>query len=461
MKTIIRLTICLMLGLGLTISISSCNGAKAYVKKAKKMEAAGMMEQAAAHYMTALRKKPENLDAITGLKRTGQIVLQQHFVDFDEALIRNDRESAINAFQKAEKYFEQVKSVGVTLEFPGAKRVMFESVKNAHVQEIYVIGADHLENLRYAEALEIFENIEGLVPGFKDAKELGDYCYCKPRYEEAAGNMENEMFRSAHKLYTEIVARDASYEDAQSRLQESLDQGKYTVALMKFDNGTTTANVNNKLSAYVEQSLMGSSDPFLTIVDRESLELILQEQHLELSGLTSGSELEIGSLLGAKAILKGTVMDCSYSRSSLHQENKSGFEKYRVEKINSEGKKYYETKYKPTSYRTYNQSGILNMSFNLKMISMETGTVLKSETVQVNLSDQINYAYYGGNKNNLYPARMNGAVDASVSGHNGLIQLIGARRDLKSENTMVDDATKNLASKVQSVVESILLQTVK
>ena len=159
MKTIIRLTICLMLGLGLTISISSCNGAKAYVKKAKKMEAAGMMEQAAAHYMTALRKKPENLDAITGLKRTGQIVLQQHFADFDEALIRNDRESAINAFQKAEKYFDQVKSVGVTLEFPDAKRAMFESVKNAHVQEIYVIGADHLENLRYAEALEIFENI--------------------------------------------------------------------------------------------------------------------------------------------------------------------------------------------------------------------------------------------------------------------------------------------------------------
>ena len=66
-----------------------------------------------------------------------------------------------------------------------------------------------------------------------------------------------------------------------------------------------------------------------------------------------------------------------------------------------------------------------------------------------------------GNKNNLYPARMNGIVDSSVSGHNQLVQLIGARRDLKSENSMVDDATKNLASKVQSVVESIILQTVK
>ena len=450
-----------MLGLGLTMSFSSCNGAKSYVKKAKKMEEAGMMEQAAAHYMTALRKKPSNLDAITGLKRTGQIVLQKHFADFDEAVIRNDRKTAISSFQEADKYFEQVKSLGVTLIFPAEKRTMFESVKNAHVQEIYVEGSDHLENLRYAEALEIFEKIEELVPGFKDAKELGDYCYCKPRYDEADEHIGNEMYRSAHKLYSEIVARDASYEDAQKKLQEALEAGKYTIALMNFKNGTTTANVQNKLSAYVEQSLMESADPFLTIVDRESLELILQEQHLELSGLTSGAELEIGSLLGAKAILKGTVMDCSYSKTSLHQENKSGFEKYRVEKINSEGKKYYETKYRPTSYRTYSQSGSLNMSFNLKLISMETGTVLKSEIVLVALTDQISYAYYGGNKDNLYPARMNGAVDSSVSGHNLLVQLIGARKDLKNENSMVDDATKNLASKVQSVVESILLQTVK
>ena len=46
---------------------------------------------------------------------------------------------------------------------------------------------------------------------------------------------------------------------------------------MKFENGSNRNNVETKLSAYAEQQLMNSSDPFLTIVDRESLELILQE----------------------------------------------------------------------------------------------------------------------------------------------------------------------------------------
>ena len=85
------------------MTFTSCNGAKAYVKKARKMEEAGMNEQAAAHYMTALRKKPDNLDALTGLKRTGQIVLAKHFVTFDEAVIRNKRDCLLYTSDAADE----------------------------------------------------------------------------------------------------------------------------------------------------------------------------------------------------------------------------------------------------------------------------------------------------------------------------------------------------------------------
>ena len=461
MNRILKITLCFALGLSLSMSITSCNGAKAYVKKAYKLEEAGMHEQAAVHYMTALGKKPDNVDAHIGLKRTGQIVLSRHLADFDEAVMRNDRESAIRSFKKADSYNNTVANYGVTLAFPAEKRTQYEGVKNAHVQEIYVEGSKHLENLEYAEALVIFEEIEGLVPGFKDAKQLGDYCYCKPRFDNAKEFMKTEMYRSAHRLYTEILARDGDFENSADLLQESLEKGKYTIALMKFENGSNRNNVETKLSAYAEQKLMNSSDPFLTIVDRESLEMILQEQHLELSGLTSGSELEIGEILGAKAILKGTVMDCSYNKSSPQQQRKNGFEKYKVEKINSEGKKYYETKYKPVYYWEYSQSADVRMTFNIKMISMTTGQIITSETVSTNLSDQVRYANYGGNNNDLVPANFSGNADTSTSGRNNLRQLLGARRDLKNKNTMIDNATQNLAGKILSEVESIMLQEVR
>ncbi|MAO46765.1 MAG: hypothetical protein CL823_06400 [Crocinitomicaceae bacterium] len=461
MKSFVKIAVFLMSSLTLSMSVSSCNGAKAYVKKGKKMEEAGIINQAAAHYYTALIKKPQNIDALVGLKRTGQIVLSRQLADFDESVLRGDRESAISSFQKADNYYNKLQAVNVSVEFPIVKRNQFESVKNAHVEEIYVEGSAHLEKARYEEALEIFERIEELVPGYKDAKKLGDYSYCKPRYDKGKEAHDSELYRTSYNLFSEIVERDSDFEDAVKRKAEALETGRYTIALLKFENGSNVRNVHTKLSAYVEQNLMGSHDPFLTIVDRESLEMILQEQHLELSGLTSGTELEIGSLLGAKAILKGTVMSCSHSQTSLRTENKSGFEKYRVEKVNSEGKKYYETKYRPAGYREYFQSGTVTMTFNLKLVSMESGTVLSSKTVTTTMSDNVHYAHYSGNKNNLYPASISGNVNSSITAHNELVSLIGSRRDLKNSSVMIEEATKGLASKVQSEVEAILLQTVK
>ena len=145
----------------------------------------------------------------------------------------------------------------MTLVFPKEKRNQYLTVKNAHVEEIYVEGSNHLENLRYGEALEIFERIEELLPGFKDAKQLGDYSYCTPRYKSASDFMSADMYRSALKLYNEILYRDSDYENASDLKEEALEKGKYTIALMKFDNGSTRVNIDTKLSAYVEQNLLG------------------------------------------------------------------------------------------------------------------------------------------------------------------------------------------------------------
>ena len=140
------LTIGLLLGLGL----SSCNGAKAYTKKGAKMESAGMIDQAADCYFTALQKKPAHIDALTGLKRTGQQVLSRILVTFDQALVLNDRQSAIEAFKKAEGYNKKAAAFGVTLLFPDSKRAVYENVKNAHVEELYGVATEHLESNRYA-----------------------------------------------------------------------------------------------------------------------------------------------------------------------------------------------------------------------------------------------------------------------------------------------------------------------
>jgi tetratricopeptide (TPR) repeat protein len=451
------LTIGLLFGLGL----SSCNGAKAYTKKGAKMESAGMIDQAADCYFTALQKKPAHIDALTGLKRTGQQVLSRILVTFDQALVLNDRQSAIEAFKKAEDYHNKAVAFGVTLLFPDSKKAEYENVTNAHVEELYGVATEHLESNRYVESLRLFEEIVSLIPTYKDAKVLADYSFCKPAYELGIQAMENNLYRTAYEEFDKVYKRDASFEDASQIREEALIAGRYTIALMKFENGSNRRNINTKLSSIVEELLLNSNDPFLMIVERESLELILQEQHLELSGLTSGSELEIGSILGAKAILKGTVTDCSISTTPLRHDNKRGYQRYRVETVDAEGKKGYTTKYKSVGYAEYYQSTEASMSFTLKLISMETGAILSSETVKTTKSDQVRYIKYGGEAAYLYAANTNGSVNTSSNSHNQIVSLTNERRDLKSDNLLVDDLTKVIASKVQTEIESIIQDQVK
>ena len=461
MKKFISPFIIVLTAITLCASLNSCKGAKSYVKRGAKMEAAGMIDQAADFYFTALKKKPANLDALSGLNRTGQIILSRHLALFEEAILRSEKESAIRNFKNAESFYDKVYALGVSLNFPDSKKAQYEAVKNDHVKDLYTIATSHLEKLEYNQALKLLEEITSLVPGFKDAASLADYAFCTPAYDLAMTSMDDKLFRSAYESFSDVVNRDETFKDASERRDESLELGRFTIALMSFKNGSNRRNISTKLSSYVEQNLMGSNDPFLVVVDRESIDLILQEQQLELSGLTSGAELEIGSLLGVKAMLKGTVTECSVSTTPLRRDNKRGYEKYRVETIDSEGKKHYETKYRSVGYTEFYQSSEVAMSFTLKLVSMETGAILSSKTMESYSSDDVRYLKYGGNARMLYPAKSNGSVNGSSSGHNRLLGLIGEREDLKNDNIMVDDITQNLAAKIQREIESIIQEQVK
>ena len=129
--------------------------------------------------------------------------------------------------------------------------------------------------------------------------------------------------------------------------------------------------------------------------------------------------------------------------------------------MNAEGKKGYTTKYKSVGYAEYYQSTEASMSFTLKLISMETGAILSSETVKTTKSDQVRYIKYGGEAAYLYAANTNGSVNTSSNSHNQIVSLTNERRDLKSDNLLVDDMTKVIASKVQTEIESIIQDQVK
>ena len=139
-------------------------------------------------------------------------------------------------------------------------------------------------------------------------------------------------------------------------------------------------NVEVKLQSLVEEALMGSSDPFLKVVDRESLASFARTKHgLERTDL----ERRRGNWepAGCEGTLEGHHHHLRSTSEPIEPNNKTGYESYRVERVNEEGKKYYETNVPHVSYREYYQDASVDVACTFKFISTVTGEVVSTPTV--------------------------------------------------------------------------------
>ena len=88
--------------LGLLIA---CGGSKSLSKKGEKLEEAGLYQESANLHYQALLKKPHNIDAQIGLKKNGQMVLDDDLEDFFKAVSMKDNEKAVSTFLAAQDYY--------------------------------------------------------------------------------------------------------------------------------------------------------------------------------------------------------------------------------------------------------------------------------------------------------------------------------------------------------------------
>ena len=442
-----------------TAALIGCNGPKALVKKGMQLETAGQIEQAANLYYAAVIKDRSHVDALASLQRAGQGVLDMRLADFQSAVAVNDRAAAVKSYEAAEAYFDKLANVNVRLNFAEVHKVAFARVKSAHMDDLYEAGMEDLAAERFGDALGNFEEVVRLDPAFRDAKLQADIAYSEPRYRAGRSALDAAQYRTAHRSFSEVVSRKPDFKDAANLRDEALAQGVFTIAVIGFQNGSDRPNLENKFRTYVMQEVANSTDPFLKVVDRENQQMILQEQQLALSGmLDENTAVEVGGLLGAKALMKGTVVSYEASQTDLRRTSRQGFESYRVEKVNAEGKKYYDTQYRPVTYMEFEQSRQVSVTFNLALISLATGETLASEMITRSQSDAIRFVNYTGNRSNLFPANMSGTVNRSGQGE--LQGLLAARQELTAESTLLNQAVQEAAKGIRDALERNLLEIV-
>ncbi len=442
--------------LALALIVAGCSGSKSYAKKAAKLDAAGLYAEAAEMYLQSAQRNQKNVDAKIGLKKTGQMVLNDKLSEFFKASSMGAKADAVNTYLDARNYQERVQRLGVVLEIPDHYRNDYENVKGAYLIELYDEGQALLDKQDFKGAELVFGRISKLEPNYKDANSLRSIAYLEPLYRAGVADLQAGRYRRAYDEFRKITDKDPSYKDASALREECLAKGQYNIAVLPFTNSSSRPEMASKVQAFAITALTESRDPFIRLVDRENMDRILEEQRLGLSGVVDEqTAVRVGNLMGAQAVLMGTLIEYREEPGSLRRSTKEGFQSYREQQVNAEGEKYFVTKYRPVKYTEYYQENKVFLSYSYRLVSLETGEVLMSRVVDRQADDHVYYAHYDGSKDDLLPIK-NGVVDLSDRARRELRTLLTAPRTLKPMGTLANEVLRGSADAMASAIQQEL-----
>ncbi|MCC6541720.1 MAG: hypothetical protein IT225_05835 [Flavobacteriales bacterium] len=434
--------------------LGACSGSKAFSKRGDKLDQAGLYAEAAEMYLQAAQRNAKNVDAKIGLKKTGQMLLNDKLSAFFKQMAMGDkRADAVAAYLDAKAYVDRVAYTGVVLEIPDHYRTDFEKVKAEHLVDLYTEGQALYEKEDFAAAEKVFAKITKLEPGYKDAKSLQDVAYLEPLYRTGRNELESGNYRKAYAALTRVMDKNSAYKDSNTLRQEALTKGQFNMAVMPFTTDRAQSALAGKVQAHAITALIEVKDPFLKVVDRENLDRILEEQRLSLSGVVDEqTAVRVGNLMGAQAVLMGDVVGFQEVPGQLRRSTKEGYEAYKVQQLNKEtGEKYFVTRYKPVYYTEYYQENKVVLSLNYRVVSLETGEVLLSKVVEKLAEDHAYYASYDGNKDQLLP-KLNGNVDLRDNARREMRSLLNAPREVKPVATLLNEVLRSSSSSMASAV---------
>ena len=440
------------------IFLVSCTGTKKMTKKAMAFEEQGMYHEAADYFLDALRRKSSNIDAAMGLKRTGQLVLDDVLAAFFKTHTAKDYKTSVYTYLKAVNWKSDAGFYKVNLEIPGYYRDYYTEDLGFYLTSIYDKALSFLDKEDFDQGLSYLDEILSLDPTYKDVAELKTYARLEPIYRKGTLALENKKFRKAYYLFAKTIA----YKDSEELKEYALKEAQYPIAMLPFENATSSVNTHKSFESQFLNLFIKNKNPFIKIIDRVHIETVLNEQELGISGLVdSQTAARAGDLFGAKALLVGRLvsLDAKYTKPKAIK--KKGWESFKQKKYNAATKEYdLVTKYTKVKYNEFQGRVYVNVTIEYKLISTETGEILATNLMSDKREDSVKYIEYDGNTKNLFSGSWVSKEEVSESDHinksyndrKKIQNLLKANKNLRTKEDLQSVAFKNVSNKAVSEI---------
>lgn len=430
----------------------ACTTSKSLSKKATNMEEAGQITSAADLYYQAVRKNPNNTDALVGMNRTGTKVLSEYLRDFSKLAIAEDYKSAVYKYLDVLSYQKKIRAVNVDLKIAPNYEQKFEEVKEEYIKQQYDEGLKLIGVESFSEAEKRFNEVYKFNQNYKDVAELRNIAYLEPFYRKAEKLRDEKQYREAYNSYQKILSRVGNYKETRPHMEDVLKKGQITIALASVKSRQYGIYAKN-MKQFTMNEIMKVQDPFIKIVDRDDLDRVLAEQEIALSGLAERSgQVEVGEISTAGYVVIFDVTTYDVDDQPLRKRPHPGYESFSEKYYDKEAEKYrYRTKYKPVTYYIYSAFRQVSITTSYKIVSLSSGEVLSTDILNRSYESTLQYAEYSGKKSALYPNK-EGHVNTSSSDYRKLQNLLKGNRKLASYGELTNEIYKETSQLISKRV---------
>ncbi len=436
--------------LSLALVFGGC-ATKRYTKKGLKLEALGQYSDAADMFYQAVVIKKTNLEALAGLKRSGQMTLSKKLSEFNQAYNNQNNKEAVYYYQDAKAYYNKITSVGVELNFPSFYDEYYNEVKDIYLEDKYYEGTNLLDAEKFTEAETIFREIVKLQENYKDAKEKLITATNEPKYRDGLRMMENEQYRKAYYVFDGIIKTAGAYKSSYDLQKECLTNGTITISISKIKNSSGTSGLESILESKIISGIQSSGNPFIKLIDSQS---------------QSGKTFESATQSSSKSILPNAILYCEitkfvYNKGENKEIEKHGYLRKKVKVLNREtGESETKTEYDKVIYKEYKMNRTIDMTVTYKLVNGRTNEIYKTSSKTLQTRDDLYYAKYSGDVNNLVPGYWKDIKTTSPEDYindnpnslKELNNLLRARSQIKDYNTLSGEATDGVAQDVSKAV---------
>lgn len=431
---------------------------KRYASKAKKFDEAGLFADAASLYFESVVSNPNNIEAKLGLQRNGQLVLTEKLASFKTHYNNSSVKDAVYSYIDAEKYFNQLKGVGVKLLFPAENSSYFDEVKEKYLEKLYSDAMMALDMEQFESSASMLAEIMAIDKNYKDVAEHYVVAVNEPLYRDASQYMAANLYRKAYAIFSTML----TYKDAGQLRAVALEKGTVTVAAAPFTAFARNSDiVSSALRTKTMAAISNSKSPFLKVVTDAGLSSLRESAFKPLSVQVNEFIRNRRAQVQARTILVCNVVSNNIDKGTLRRIEKTGYLRREVSYRDSLGAIKKKTEFEKVRYQEFQHTNSLHLTVEFSLIDVATGNVVVTDHLGSSLKSSVNYASYQGETKNLVPGywvskEKNSTQDRIYDSEDDvkeLRNLLQANRTLRTEAELQDEAINELSRQICLLIE--------